>query len=174
MTKITPDIGEEMIEMAAAGMSVASIAEEFEVSESTVRRYLKANQVSTKRTHTLLDTVDSGTLVEDYTSWMPINEIIRKHEIQRSQLYYILKKLDIEPRTKDQDWVEAQQMRLDHAVTLYKKGEKISSITEETGIHQPQLHEELARRHVPLRRPRPSGLPSDDEVRSRIRNVLSD
>jgi len=174
MTKITPDIGEEMIEMAAAGLSVASIADEFSVSESTVRRYLKSNSVSTKRTHTLLDNIDSTSLVEDYQSWLPINEITKKYSIQRSQLYYLLKKLDIEPRTKDDDWVEAQQMRLDHAITLYKKGERISQITEETGIHQPQLHEELARRHIPLRRPRPSSMPSDDEVRSRIQNVLSD
>jgi len=174
MTKITPDIGEEMIEMAAAGLSVSGIAEEFEVSESTVRRYLKSHSVSTRRTHTLLDNIDSKQLVEDYQSWVPINEIVKRHNIERSQLYYLLKKLDIEPRTKDDDWVDAQQMRVDHAVRLYQQGERISNITEETGIHQPQLHEELARRNIPLRRPRPSSVPSDEEVRSRIQNALSD
>ena len=174
MTKVTPDIIEEMIEMATAGMGVVNIAEEFNVSESTVRRTLNKFQISPKRNHTLFDAIDTDQLIEDYLSWVSIDVITQKHKIERSQMYYLLKKLDIKPRTKDQDWIEAQQMRLDHAIQLYRQGERISYITAETGIHQPQLHEELARRNVPLRRPRPSSLPSDDEVRSRIQNVLSD
>lgn len=168
------DTVEEIAEMLDEGLSVGTIAEELDISESTVRRVMKKQNLSTKRDHTLLDLVDTDSLIEQYLKWDSISDILTRHKVTRPQLYYILQQTGTEARTKDVNWAEAQANRLAHAITLYKEGWVISEITAETGIHQPQLHEELARLQVPLRRPHPRRLPTDEEVQQRIADAAQD
>jgi AraC-like DNA-binding protein len=160
--------------MLEEGHGVGKIAEELEISESTVRRVMKKQNLSTRRDHTLLDLVDTDALLEQYLRWDPIAKILSTHEITRPQLYYILRQTGTVARTKDVNWTEAQANRLAHAIQLYKDGWRISDITQETGIHQPQLHEELARLQIPLRRPHPRRMPSDEEVQQRIADAAQD
>lgn len=161
----------QLLRMAELGGTISKIADELDISETTVRRTLTAYGVKTRRQHTLKDEVDMDTVIKQYQEWVEIDDIMEQHGLNHSQLYYLLRQHGITARTKDDAWREAQAMRMDHAVEMYEEGETLAQIKEETGIHQPQLHEELHRRKIPLRRPHPRTMPSDEEILARISEV---
>ena len=140
----------ELMEMHRAGMSTPAISHELDVSPQTVRNVIRTYGSDE-------GTEDSPSrnevkIVEQYEEGLPIKEILVEHEITRPQLYYILEKYSIPTRKAKLEL--GRQRQLDEAIELYKQGMVIRRITEETGVHQPTLHAEIARRGVPLRRPR--------------------
>lgn len=139
----------EAVAMKEAGVSIPAIAHELEVSAQTIRNWFKAQGQDPPDA---LKSPKDISIAEAYEEGMPIPQILAKFEIGRPQLYNILSKYSVPTR---QVILENTRKRaMDEACAMYEQGFVIRQITEDTGIHQPTLHAELARRGIPLRRPR--------------------
>lgn len=143
---------EEIIKMLLADMSVMAISQEMGISAQTVRNAQKTSpeaQAVKLNTPTRLDKV---AVVEEYEAGKLIPAILEEHNISRTKLYQILSKYSVPTRQTVQK--DTRKRAMDEACAMYQQGWVIRQITADTGIHQPSLHEELARRGIPLRRPR--------------------
>jgi len=160
---MNPEKEAEIIAMYDSGLKVADIAQEAMVSQSTVRKVL-GERLQRRRVRT-----DEDEIITEYTSDVPVPQILVDHGLTYSALYSILYRNGIPPRK-----VAVQEMRnerLETAVQMYLDGVKLWQICNETGVHQPTLHAELHRRGIPLRRetkrkatmPTPTQPPSAEE-----------
>ena len=138
----------EILNMYTKGMSIPAIMSEMGVSRGTVQRIVKA-QGGEKPSAPKLDEVG---VVESYEAGEPIGKILADFGIGRPKLYYLLSKYQVASRKVSMETARSRAM--DEAISLYQQGVVVRQITEDTGIHQPTLHAELARRSIPLRRPR--------------------
>ena len=173
MPKLTEDQVAEVVNLREQDdIAVSDIAEMMSVSETTIYRVLKDNNINPKRASTFMDTVDTEGIVGMYKDFFPLNKIAEKYSITLSQIYYILRTVGVPPRSKQNDALTDRQARLDTAIQMYEDGFFIQEIRDETGIAQPTLHEELRRRKVPFRRPRASM--STAEVIERVRERMSE
>jgi len=141
---------QEILMMHDAGVNLAGIASELNVSPQTARRVLKDHGKETARRR--LKTVDEEAVVREYLESTPVPAILKQHGISYTLLYSILAKNDVP--TRKVATLVTTNARLDKAVELYIAGLPLWNISQETGIMQPTLHSELHRRGVPLRRPR--------------------
>jgi len=144
---------EEILQMLGHGMSPRAIAEEMGVSVNVVRDLAKEPaeaQGGVKPSATTIERHDA--VAKAYEDGWPVAKILDEFAIGRTQLYAILAKFEIP--TRKVTFEDARARAKDEAVELYKQGVVIRKITEDTGIHQPTLHAELAKRGVPFRRPR--------------------
>lgn len=147
-----PNKQAEIIKMLKGGMSPMAISQEMGISAQTVRNLQKTSpvaQAAKARTTSLINEIAIG---EDYEAGEKIPDIMEKHSITRSKLYQILSKFSIPTRQTIQK--DTRKRAMDEAISMYKQGFVIRKIKEDTGVHQPTLHDELAKRGVPLRRPR--------------------
>lgn len=148
-----PKIEAEIMEMLKAGMSPMAIAQEMGLSIQTIRNVKKALDPEAQASIPSATTGVNEVLVgEEYERGDQIPVILEKHSISRAKLYQILAKFSIPARRVEN--ANARERAMEEAVSLYKQGVVIRQITADTGIHQPTLHAELARRSIPLRRPR--------------------
>lgn len=138
---------EEVLEMADAGLRPAAIAEEMDVSVTVIRKILKKYGKSSGGPRAI-DGEDEA--VEDYVKGEPIPTILGKYSLTYSQLYSILTRHEVPIRKVSN--ANVRQQRLNLAIEMYKAGEPLWRIKNETGIAQPTLHAELHSRQIPLRR----------------------
>lgn len=139
----------EAMDMVKAGISVPAVANELGISAQTIRNWMKAHgQVKPSATSTEKEVL----IVEAYERGDTIATILKEYGLERSKLYYLLSKYSVETRAVQMATGRVRMM--EEAIALYKQGLVIRQITEDTGIHQPTLHAELAKRGIPLRRPR--------------------
>lgn len=134
--------------MEEAGISRPAIAHELGVSTQTIRNWFRS-QGHDKPSATTPEEIQ---IVEAYEAGELTAKILAMFDIDRGRLYYLLSKHSVETRKVQRE--EGRKRALDEACSLYKQGYVIRQIVEDTGIHQPTLHAELARRGIPLRRPR--------------------
>lgn len=139
----------EAVAMNEAGVSIPAIAHELDVSAQTIRNWFTAQGQETPST---TKSPKDVSIAEAYEEGMPIPQILVKFEIQRPRLYAILAKFSVP--TRQMVLEDTRKRAMDEACAMYEQGFVIRKITEDTGIHQPTLHAELARRGIPLRRPR--------------------
>lgn len=171
MGKLTEDQVREVVNLRQQDdIAVSDIAEMMGVSETTIYRVLKKENVVARQASTLLDKVDTEDIVSMYQDFYPLNAIAEKHSITLSQIYYVLRTVGVESRSKQNDALADRQARLDTAVQMYQDGFFIHEITGETGIAQPTLHQELRNRKVPFRRPRSNM--SEADVVARVREHM--
>jgi transposase-like protein len=142
---------QEAMEMAKAGMSVPVIAHEMDVSPQTIRNWLKA-QGQEQPTATKDVLAKEAEVIEAYEAGVAVATILKQFDIERAKLYYLLSKYSV--TTRQTTLKDSRKRALDEACQMYKDGFVIRQITEDTGVHQPTLHAELARRGIELRRPR--------------------
>ena len=142
----------EIIQMHSKGMSHRAISQEMGVSVQTVRNYVKADPDAQPPEPSATTDVNEPLIAEEYERGDQIPIILAKHGIARAKLYQILSKFSIPARRIEN--ANARERAMEEAVSMYKQGVVIRQITSDTGIHQPTLHAELAKRGVPLRRPR--------------------
>jgi lambda repressor-like predicted transcriptional regulator len=138
---------QEIVEMHNGGLGLGAISEELGLSTTAIRNVLQKYGVSTRK---IRATKDEDTIIEQYLEGGPIPEILTEHTITYGKLYSILARHGVPTRKVLNK--EGRKLALDQAVEMYEKGYKIWKITEETGVHQPTLHQELHRRGVQLRR----------------------
>ncbi len=150
-----PRIESEIIEMYSKGISIPAIASETGRSAQTIRNLIKTNPKAQAAKPIAVKSVDEVKVAEAYTSGERIPVILEKFGIQRPRLYYILSKYSVPTRQVDRE--NARSRAMEEAISLYKQGVVIRQITQDTGIHQPTLHAELAKRGIELRRPRAHG-----------------
>jgi transposase-like protein len=139
----------ELIRMFKAGLPVDSIAEELEVSISTVRNVLKRHGLTKDD---IKPTQAVSQAAADYTNGISIPEILKKHNLTYSKLYGLLNRMDIPLRKSENN--NAHALALQKAIEMYQAGSPLWKIVEETNIAQPSLHAELHKQNIPLRRPR--------------------
>ena len=140
---------QEIVRMYQAGLSVVVIAAETEVSITTIRSVIKLHGLEKPEK----PPAQGDDLVGiDYTTNMPVPELLQKHSITYQKLYTILDKLNIPLRSHAS--IPSRQAFLDQAVQMYQDGIPLWKIQDETGVHQPTLHAALHTRNIPLRRPR--------------------
>lgn len=175
-SSITDSQKAEMRALSQEGISVADIAEEIGFSRGTVYKILKEGHVTPKRQGTILDVVDIETLAKQYEEWLPVRDIAETHNITLSQVYYVLRKAGIKPRSKAPGVLTDKEERMEVAVRMYQDGFYLHEIKTETKIAQPPLHEELRRRKIPFRRPRATMTHKDmvEQVRKRMEQVRED
>lgn len=139
----------EAVAMNEAGISIPAIAHELEVSAQTIRNWFIAQGQSKPSAPTPDKDVK---VVEAYEAGIETHQILSDFEIDRGRLYYLLSKYSVPTRQRALE--KGRARALDEACAMYEQGYVIRQITEDTGVHQPTLHAELARRDIPLRRPR--------------------
>jgi len=140
----------EMVEMFEQNISVKDIAEELDVSPATVHRHLK-EQGYDSSIH--VRKVNEDEILKAYQdNARSIASILREYDITYSIFYGILNDHDIPIRKEAQ--ANGKEKALVAAIEMYKRGDPLWMIKQNTGVHQPVLHAELHKRKVPLRRPR--------------------
>ncbi len=160
MKRINEEMRGEIKEMTTAGMPVKKIATELELSVPSVYRILAEEGL--KPTKAVLKVVDRLSeedlehILEQYYDFLPVGEILFQFNLNHNQLYQILQDMGLEPRRKQSQTKEAQGMMIDHALDLYQNDSDmtVDEIVRETGVSQPTIHNEIARRGLEKRRPR--------------------
>ena len=146
-----PKIEAEILKMAE-DLSVPAIAEEMGVSAQAIRNLLKRHEKAQGEKIPAPTNPQDVLIAEAYENGEEIPLILARFDIRRARLYSILSKFSVPTRQVQQKM--AKDRAMDEAISLYEQGVVIRQITEDTGVHQPTLHAELARRRIPLRRPR--------------------
>jgi len=139
----------EVADMFDQGMSITAIAEELGMSEGTVRSDLHKLGKDTRRPS---KNPNEEQIVLQYQTAKPVSDILREYNLSYAQLYAILDRRDIPLRKHTAKITSAE--RLAQAIELYKSGQELWFIKNETGIAQPTLHAEIHRLGIPLRKPR--------------------
>lgn len=143
----------EALKMYAAGISIPAIATELAMSAQAIRNMIKTDpEAQAVKPVTTTREYNDVLVAEAYESGMSIPKILEEFGIRRPQLYSILSKFSTPTRKVLQE--NTRKRAMDEAISLYKQGVVIRQITADTGIHQPTLHAELAKRGIPMRRPR--------------------
>lgn len=160
----------EVVNLSRDGITAPDIAEHMGVSDNTVYGILRRHKMSPRRASTFMDVVDVEKIVADYLDFYPLTLVASRNEISVSQVYYVLRQEKIPARSKGVDVVTQRGEMLDTAVRMYQDGFYLYEIKEETGVHQPTLHQALHERKIPLRRPRGRVTPSQltEAVRSHM------
>lgn len=148
------------VEIVAAyneGMNVAELAKEFEVSRPTVYRILSEQGVELRYRHMgayeELGEERTAEFIKRYSDNEPIKKLLTEFGITHNQMYSLLDDNGIRPRTRQRQISKARSGALDHAVDLYENSNlTLADILAETGVHQPQLHSEIHKRGIQLRR----------------------
>lgn len=145
---------QDILDMAEAGMNINNIADEVGVSRNYVYTLLRDKGVGLVQ-EKLIDQLSAEEIdqfIEEYNSDVPLVEIRRRHGWAPNQLYALVAQTGLTPRKYKPERIEAKKQQMDHAIQMYIGGAPVWKIVEETGVHQPQLHQELHRRKIPLRR----------------------
>lgn len=160
ITRVTDEMRGEIKDMTTAGMPVKKIATELELSVPSVYRILaeegmKPSKAVLKITDRLSDE-DLEQILERYYDFDPVGEILFQFDLNHNQLYQILADMKLEPRRKQSQTKEAKGLMIDHALDLYLNDSDmtVDQIVQETGVSQPTIHNEIARRGLEKRRPR--------------------
>jgi transposase len=162
MARVTEETREQVAQMHEAGMTVAQIAAELELSLATVYKLhtalgLTPNKKTPGEQPDMLETMSpqvAEEFAERYAGGEPAIRLITDYNITYAQMYTLLDMLGMEPRGKSSETKEAKAAALEHALHLYEHTDAtIATITTETGVHQPVLHREIRARGIPLRRP---------------------
>lgn len=140
-----------IITMASSGFSVKDIANEVEVSESTVRSVLKLHNIELKDAPPKLNEREQN-VIEAYKGDTPVPQILQQFEFTYTKLYTLLERTKTPLRKSHA--LKARETMIEQAVKMYEEGTPLWKITQETGVAQPKLHAELHLRNIPLRRPR--------------------
>ncbi len=147
---------EEIREMVEGGMSVTAIAEELELSASHVSKLISAlglGDAKTRRTAlSRLSPEDVQRIISLYLDNAPVGIICTDWGLSYNALYKLLGDNGVELRAHSVASTEVKNQRMDAAVRMYEAGARLYDIEEETGIRQPQLHRELHKRKIPLRK----------------------
>lgn len=146
----------EIVDMFRGDLPVSAIAEEMEVSPSTIYRVLNEEGLAARSAkQTALDLLPPETVDAIARAYAvegrPASTIIRAHDISYNFLYMVLAERNINYKEFSDAEKNTKQERLDRAVQLYQDGILLYTIQAETGIHQPQLHAELRVLEIPLR-----------------------
>lgn len=148
---------DEVLEMWAAGITDArQIAAEVGISSGNVYMILRDAGLGSRKPgrKSLSETLPAGTIEEIIYAYSATTEpaitIVRRFGISFTALYKILDDNDVPLRAAQKNEIFEKQMT--HAVQLYVDGEKLKRIYIETGIHAPQLYEELEMRGIELRK----------------------
>jgi len=149
-------VDDEVLAMAESGLTPGAIAEQTGLDLQKVYTILRNNGRAASAHRQTLESRIGAQKLDDlfrrYEAGEPVSKLIEEHELDYNRFYALLRRYDITPRRRRDDLQEARQARLDHAVRLYQDGALITAIELETGVAQPQLHKELRRRKVELRR----------------------
>lgn len=160
MSKITELEEQEIVQMADAKMTPIEMADELGLSLPSIyavmRKYgYKISKPGRGSTYDRLTPEQQVDIKERYEAEESIAAIMTDYNIGGHAVFYsLLRKMGIPLRTKKLEVLEAKEMIMDQAVSMYVAGHPLHDIKEETGVHNPMLHAELHKRKVPLRRPR--------------------
>ena len=140
---------DEVLRMFDSGATVNMIANELEMSETSVRHLLTENGRTLARRR---GSKDEDVIVEKYLEGRSIPEILTEEGISYPTLYAILKRKNIPLRKTERR--EGSDAATIQALELYKAGVPLWQITRDTGVQQPALHTAVHNAGIPLRRPR--------------------
>lgn len=148
----------EIVVMLQRGNSVEDIVAEFvgEVSASAVYNIRKEMGIHGSRVRERnLEGLDLEGIVDAYNAGISTREIVKKFDLRNTnQVYSVLAHTGTPRRKYSALHVSAKQVALDDACEMYEAGYFLRDIVGETGVSQPRIHDELAKRGIPLRRPR--------------------
>lgn len=161
-SSISEERRNEVLEMAQADppMTVPAIAQETGISVPTIYKMLSDAGVQPPqrvmtRTWDKLSAEQVKEFIERYLDNEPMLDLLDEFDINHNQMYAMLRANDVKPRLRNMERAKAQSASMEHALALYQETNlTVSEIVHETGVHQPQLHAEIRRREIPLRRPR--------------------
>lgn len=139
----------DILDMWDKGLTASQIADELEISATTVRTEVKR---SGRNVHKPKNHPNEAEIVSRYANGAPIPELLQKYGVSYPQLYNMLARNDVPIRRAAQ--AQGRVKMMETAIEMYEKGVAIWKISQETGVAQPTLHAELHKRGIPLRRPR--------------------
>jgi hypothetical protein len=91
-------------------------------------------------------------LIDAYNNGGNVGALTLKYGLSYNAFYGLLRIRGVKYREMRLAEKDDRQARVERAVEMYQKGFKLLPIEIETGIRQPIIHAELARRGIPLRR----------------------
>lgn len=146
----------ELVEMLKKGAPPAEVAAELDVSLSSVYRIARMYKVTIPGARrSVLDTMteeDRNSAIKAYEDGTSASEIIGIYGLNYNAWYKLLRERGVELAVIQAENEELHSARMEHAIELYTKGVFLWKIVSETGIAQPQLHAELHKRGIKLRR----------------------
>ncbi len=147
----------EVADMYDGGLAVKEIAAEVGVSVTYVYKLLEKQGVdATGVRGSFLDALDQEVIDEIVANYqsrtVPMSHLLEAHGLSYSNMYAILLSQGVSIRRHINKEEVTRKLRMETAVQMYIDGARLWLIKEETGIHQPQLHAELHKRNVKLRR----------------------
>jgi lambda repressor-like predicted transcriptional regulator len=170
----------EAANMYASDMPPSAIASELDISIPYLYKLLGEQGVElnggTRESvvDSLPDEVKEEIIRVYQTREISLSAMLAEYGLSYNQMYTLLRKENVEIRKFIADTEESRQKRMDLAVQMYLDGAKLWLIEDETGIHQPQLHAELHKRGVELRRARPAMSKRKKTGMSRLDKVTDD
>lgn len=159
--RVTQEVRDEVAEMHKAGMTVAEISAELELSMPTVyKTHAALDLVPNKKKRQTgpslasLKPEQAEEFIERYEAGEVATKLLADYGLNYPQMYTLLDMMGVTPRSKRPGLKEAREKQLEHAIQLYiESGATIAEIVAETGVHQPVLHREIRLRGIPMRRP---------------------
>lgn len=151
----TEQLLKEIEQMYEAGIPVADIAEEHNISAAYVYQLLARTGAKVgggfgDRMLGRLTEREKAGIIQDYIDGeIPVFQILGKYGIRHTQLYNLLMIAGVPTRATAREPVHIKIK--DAAIEMYKDGYPIKQIVAETGISQPTLHYEVHKRGIPLR-----------------------
>lgn len=151
----------EAANMFAADMTPDAIASELGISVPYMYKLLKQQGVELQAgggRRSIVDDLDDEAkelIIRVYqTREVPLASVLSEFGMSYNQMYTLLRREGIDIREFVDNEKKTKKLRLDIAVKMYEDGAKIWHIEDETGIRQPEMHKELHKRGVELRRER--------------------
>lgn len=151
----------EAANMQAAGMPAEAIAAELGVSIPYLYKLYKQAGIELEPSggrRSIVDDLDDEAkelIIRVYqTREVPLSSVLAEFGMSYNQMYTLLRREGVDIREFVDNERATRAMRMDIAVKMYEDGAKLWLIEDETGIRQPQLHNELHKRGITLRRDR--------------------
>ncbi len=169
--KQVEELAIEAANMHQEKLSPEDIAEELSISVPYLYKLLKEQGVELGKAGRrsavdMLDEEDKQVIIANYQSReIPMSAVLGEYGLSYNQMYTLLRKEGVEIRRHIDGERESKILRLNTAVQMYEDGALLWLIEDETGIHQPELHRELHKRNVTLRRARKSFKPKTGVTR---------
>lgn len=149
----------EAANMQAAGMPSEAIAAELGISVPYLYKLFKQEGIELEPSggrRSIVDDLDDDAkelLIRVYqTREVPLSSVLAEFGMSYNQMYTLLRREGVDVREFIDNERETKKVRMDIAVKMYEEGARLWLIEDETGIHQPELHRELHKRGIELRR----------------------
>lgn len=128
-------------------MSLKKIAKHLNISLELVRTLVSVPDIENLLKFKDLSKHDQQLIARDYENGMSIRELVKKHNVNRGAIWWVLKKLKVNLRPSQKYVID-----FDLVKSLYEKGHSVPQIAQILNVGVPNLYERMRKRGIPTQR----------------------